>query len=306
MALLTSHALIVRNELPGWAFMWLMAWAIFFGCKFATWQRAWRPGARPAVGRSLGYLFAWPGMDAAAFLTQTERGHSCPQQVGLDNEASTNSKPWRVLGLLRTGMSALRSSATASILGGAIPIWVAARYGQGIQPLARGWVAMIGIVLFLHFGLFQLLALAWRRAGVNATPLMCRPLASTSLADFWSGRWNTAFNAVARDLVFRPLAPRLGGTAALIVVFLVSGLVHEAVISLPARAGYGLPTAYFALQAMGVALERNACGRRLGLGHGIRGWSFVMVCAGLPAFFLFHPPFVRNVILPMLDAIGAM
>jgi hypothetical protein len=165
---------------------------------------------------------------------------------------------------------------------------------------------MIGIVLLLHFGLFHLLALAWRRAGVNATPLMCRPLASTSLADFWSGRWNTAFNAVARDLVFRPLAPRLGGTAALIVVFLVSGLVHEAVISLPARAGYGLPTAYFALQAMGVALERSAWGRRLGLGHGIRGWSFVMVCAGLPAFFLFHPPFVRNVILPMLDAIGAM
>ena len=51
MALLTSHALIVRNELPGWAFMWLMAWAIFFGCKFATWQRAWRPGpARRSAG----------------------------------------------------------------------------------------------------------------------------------------------------------------------------------------------------------------------------------------------------------------
>jgi hypothetical protein len=104
---------------------------------------------------------------------------------------------------------------------------------------------------------------------------------------------------------FGPLARRLGPRIALISSFLLSGAVHELVISVPARGGYGLPTLYFALQGAGVLFERSRLGRMLGLGTGLKGWCFVALIAGPPAFFLFHPIFVRNVILPMLQAIGA-
>jgi len=59
------------------------------------------------------------------------------------------------------------------------------------------------------------------------------------------------------------------------------------------------------LQGMGVLLERSNAGRRLGLGHGFRGWMFMFIFTAAPAYWLFHPTFVQNVILPMLKTIGA-
>jgi hypothetical protein len=41
------------------------------------------------------------------------------------------------------------------------------------------------------------------------------------------------------------------------------------------------------------------------LGRGARGWFFTLVVTVAPLFWLFHPPFIHNVILPMLTAIGA-
>jgi Membrane bound O-acyl transferase family len=134
---------------------------------------------------------------------------------------------------------------------------------------------------------------------------MQAPIFATSLVEFWSTRWNTAFSDLAHDLAFRPLARRFGVTSATLGVFLISGILHDLVISLPARAGYGLPTAYFLFQGLAVLAERSTIGRARGLGKGFRGWLFTLVCAGGPAFWLFHPPFVTNVILPMLRAIGA-
>jgi hypothetical protein len=42
------------------------------------------------------------------------------------------------------------------------------------------------------------------------------------------------------------------------------------------------------------------------LGRGGRGWLFTFIVTAAPAFWLFHPSFIRNVILPMLHAIGAI
>jgi alginate O-acetyltransferase complex protein AlgI len=163
---------------------------------------------------------------------------------------------------------------------------------------------MVGLILFLHFGSFERLALEWRRRHVDVRPLMNRPLHASSLAEFWSSRWNAAFNAFARDLVFWPLARRYSAGVGAAGVFLISGLLHDAVISLPAGAGYGLPTAYFLLQGGATLFERSARGRSLGLGRGWRGRVFTIAITAVPAFWLFHPPFVRNVILPMLRAIS--
>ena len=90
------------------------------------------------------------------------------------------------------------------------------------------------------------------------------------------------------------------------MVFAASGLIHDLVISLPARAGYGLPTLYFLVQGAGVTLERSQFGKRFGLGRGVRGWCFMVVFLTLPIFGLFHPWFVLRVILPFMRAIHAL
>jgi hypothetical protein len=83
-------------------------------------------------------------------------------------------------------------------------------------------------------------------------------------------------------------------------------LIHDLLISVPARGGYGLPTAYFLLQGLGVLAEKSKPAARLGLACGWRGWCFTFLIAGPQAFWLFHPAFVHNVILPMLRAIGTL
>ncbi len=60
--------LVLQPALPAWGFMWAMAFAIFFGCKWLTWRKACEAGAQPNLWRSLTYLLAWPGMDAGEFL----------------------------------------------------------------------------------------------------------------------------------------------------------------------------------------------------------------------------------------------
>lgn len=173
------------------------------------------------------------------------------------------------------------------------------------HPLVAGWVGMIGAIFILHFGLFHVMSLIWRRAGVNAVPLMRNPLWAKSLAEFWGQRWNAAFHELAFRFAYRPLRRRMTPAMATLGVFGVSGLIHELVISLPARGGYGLPTAYFVLQGLGLVLDRTRFGRRIGLARGLRRRFFTIAITAVPAFYLFHPPFIRNVILPMLNAIGA-
>ena len=51
---------------PRWAFMWLLAFSIYVGCKWLTWRSALVNDV--PLWRQAGYLLLWPGMDAAAFL----------------------------------------------------------------------------------------------------------------------------------------------------------------------------------------------------------------------------------------------
>jgi hypothetical protein len=270
-----------------WIWMWATAGTLFAGCKWLTYRAAVRPRAAAAGGvgwpRACGYLLAWPGMDAHAFFFSTR------------TVAAAAARPALIEWL----------AASVKTLFGITLTWGVARAALPAHPLVAGWIGMIGIVFLLHFGVFHLLSLAWRQAGVDAEPLMRNPLRATSLAEFWGRRWNTAFHALATRFSFRPLRRVTSAATASVLVFLLSGLVHELVITLPARGGYGLPTAYFLLQALGLAAERSTQGRRLGLGRGWRGWIFTILVTAGPAFVLFPPVFIRNVILPMLSAVGA-
>ena len=274
-ALAVAVALAARW--PRWGLMWAVAAAIFVDCKWLTWRDGPRPGGPP--WRRAGYLLAWPGMDARVFLDPTRH----PPRPTAAEWLAASAKLAVGLGLL----------------------YGRPRWGSPRDPYLLGWVGMVGLVLCLHFGSFALLSCAWRRAGVEARPLMNRPLTSVRLADFWGLRWNTAFRDLTHRYLFRPLTRRLGGRGALWVGFGASGLVHDAVISLPAGGGYGGPTAFFLVQAAGLTAERTRAGRRLGLGSGWRGWAFTMACLLVPAPLLFHRPFVVGIVVPFMHAIGA-
>jgi hypothetical protein len=261
--------------------MWTIAFALYGASKWLTYWQVRGQFGEGADRRRLGYLFAWPGMDASAFLPYSD---ATPEPV--------SRFEWTIAGF--------------KLLLGVNLLWLVARRAWPDHPLAAGWLGMIGAVFILHFGVLHLLSLVWRSVGVNAIPLMRNPMRATSLGEFWGRRWNTGFHELASRFTFKPLRTSLGVKGAMLATFLVSGLIHELVISVPAGGGYGLPTGYFVLQGMGVAGERSAVGRLLGLGSGWRGWMLTVVFTAGPAFWLFPPPFVNNVILPMLAAIGAI
>ena len=141
--------------------------------------------------------------------------------------------------------------------------------------------------------------------GIDAQNLFELPALATSFAGFWGGRWNRAFRDLAHGFILRPLARRIGTGKATIAAFIASGLVHDLVISIPAGGGYGLPTAYFALQGLGLLVVRSRIGAHLGLRRGWRGWLFMAALTAGPVFWLFHPPFVERVVVPFLYVIGA-
>ncbi len=262
--------------------MWALTLAIFFGCKLLTWPAAL---TRP-TWKMAGYFLAWPGMDAEAFLGRRNVQSNVNRVLG----TNTGFKPWL--------------PALTKLCLGALLVSLAGTNYLELGPLMTGWMGIAGVITTLHFGVGDLLALGWRRLGVNCTPLMLSPIRATSLAEFWGRRWNTGFSRLAREFLFKPLAKRWGIPAATVLIFVVSGLIHELVISVPARGGYGLPTIYFAIQGLGMLVERSKFGDFLGLGSGFRGWMFTAILLIAPLCCLCPPVFIQNVILPMLHVIG--
>lgn len=168
------------------------------------------------------------------------------------------------------------------------------------------WLAtiplLIGLSMLLHFGLFNILAGMWRALGVDCRPLFRSPAMASNLNDFWSLRWNLGFSEMAAIAIYRPVFRIFGRKAALAATFLFSGLVHELAISLPVRAGFGLPMTYFILQGLLVLFETALhhsgfpINRRPWLG---RLWVWFWIVAPLP--ILFHRPFLSGVIWPLIE-----
>ncbi|MGE0609262.1 MAG: MBOAT family protein [Pirellulales bacterium] len=278
VALPAAAVWFVPPDWPRWAFMWLLAFAIFVGCKSLTWQSS-RAVAAP-WWLHVGYLLAWPGLDADAFL---QRRPAPPPDRPSPGE-------WLF--------------AAGKLAAGVLLLWLAGGWLPHGQTYLAGWLAMIGMILVLHFGLFHLLSCAWRRGGIQAQPLMDWPLASHSVSQFWGRRWNTAFRDLTHRFLFRPLSAKLGAKGALAAGFVFSGLVHDLVISLPAGGGYGGPTLFFLWQGGAIFAERSQTGRAIGLGRGWRGWTFTLLALLPPVCLLFHPPFVFNIVVPFLRVLA--
>ncbi|UUO05627.1 membrane bound O-acyl transferase family-domain-containing protein [Blastopirellula sp. J2-11] len=260
-------------QLSGWLLMWLLAVSIYLGCKWLAYSTTSVPST---MGRNLAYWLAWPGLDAPAFLRlETQSPIAVPQK-----------SEWFF-------------AALKTVFGGTLLV-AAIAWSDRLPPLAVGWLGMLGLIFSLHFGLFHGLSCWWRSRGVDAPRLMNAPLAATSISDFWGRRWNIAFRDLTHRFLFRPLAARLGPQWAVMLGFAFSGVVHDFVISYPAGDGYGWPTAYFLLQGCAILLERSRWGKQVSLHHGWRGKMFAAVVLITPLTWLFHRPFVENIIVPML------
>ena len=275
---LVAAAVVCREAFGSpWQFMWVLAFSIYAFLKWYTW---WQCKVESSWPRAVGYLLLWPGMNADKFLSPSP----------------ALSSPHYKQGLL----------ACARILAGIALLWWVLPWLTSLPATVVAWIGMIGVALILHFGLFDLLAYAWRSNGVAAERLMYHPMRSTSVASYWGRRWNTAFRDVTNQHLFRPLSRRFSPAVALLIAFFVSGLVHDLVISLPAGGGYGWPTLFFMIQAAALLFERSRFSKRIGLTRGVKGWAFTAAAILLPAPLLFHQPFLTNIVLPMLRDIGAL
>ncbi len=274
-ALPSAVSLLCAN-LASWLFMWSLTGAIYAGLKWLS-LFADLEFSKVSRDRVLQYLLGWPGMDARAFFAGT-----APQTK------------WTQAAF-----------ALLKMVFGAAMFWFIARLAID-RPLVTAWLGMVGVVFMLHFGLFHLVAIGWQYRGAGARPIMNAPILASSVSDFWSRRWNLAFRDVAHKFVFRPTVGRLGVAGGTVLVFLVSGLVHDVVISGSAGAGYGLPTLYFLLQAFGLLIEHSRLGRRIGLGKSMFGRLFAIVVVLGPVGLLFHGPFLQEVVLPMMRELSAI
>lgn len=253
----------------------LIALGLFALAKLATIVRARRDGVTAPPRRWLAFALAWHGMAPEEVVGATARAQPSASTARAPTEAALAAVR------LATGLALL-------ILAVALPTaW---------PDAVRGAVALSGFALALHFGVLRCTEAAWHARGVAVTPLMRAPQRARSLQDFWARRWNTAYAALARRVVFTPLRQRIGSRAAHLATFLVSGLVHELAISVPAGAGFGGPTAYFAIQGAGDLVQRRIA-LRSRLTSLVVTWSVVL--APLP--LLFHPPFLREVALPLTE-----
>ncbi len=187
---------------------------------------------------------------------------------------------------------------------GAALVWLAPHLLPAATPLAvRFWVALVGFALLALFARLDFDALIFRVLGFPVEKFWDNPVAAVTLGDFWGRRWNRLVSGLLRDVVFLPLARRVGARPALFAVFLYSGYYHEAV-SFLTGSGYGGPTLYFLIQYAGVAVENRRSVRRVLQAHPwlSRAWTAAVVVA--PLGLLVQPPLVEEYLLPMLIEAG--
>ncbi len=265
---------LVAREPPGVRMVALIAFALLTMKVIIVIEERARGMAPLTIGAWLCFAGAWLGMKPRLFV-------------------SAEAAPLPGAGAL------LVRGALHAILGATLVIIARVAWSNTHSRLLASVLLLPGLSLLLHFGLCNLLAGTWRFRGVACGALFRAPLMSQNLGEFWARRWNLAFFEMTTIAVYRPLAGRLGRRAGLMAGFGFSGLLHEMAISVPVRAGFGLPLCYFILHGGLVLVERalSNSGHRL-LGSPGRAWTLFWLGAPLP--ILFHRPFLAGLIWPLI------
>lgn len=258
---------LTASEPPGFRMIALIAFAMLpLKCIVVVEERA--SGMEPLPFRSwLEFAAGWLGMQPRLF-----------------------ARPRR--GPLRGSRTLLARGAAHLAIGAALVLAARLAWTSTHSRLLATLLVLPGLSIGVHFGLCNLLAGTWKTLGVACDALFRAPLRSVSLAEFWGRRWNLAFSEMTAIAVYRPLSPRLGRGPALYASFLLSGLLHEMAISVPVRAGFGLPLLYFAIQGALVLAERASASSAGRIG--------TLAALVLPLPILFHRPFLEGIVWPLI------
>lgn len=251
---------LFREEPPAWR---LAASSLFFLYMMKAAVLARTPGTKLGVVDRLAYFSVWPGMD--------------PERLARRKTPATGTGSRFGHGL---------TVALVGVVGG----FLLAVFYPRLSPTVVGWLGIAAMLTTVHLGFSDVLRASFQLLGRPVGPLFDRPLASRTLSDFWTRRWNLAYVEMNRRVFLPGLVGRLGLRRSVFAVFLVSGLLHEMAISYPAGGGWGLPMAYFAIQGVAVLAERR---------WRIRSRLFTWVIILIPLPLVFHEPFRRELIVPL-------
>jgi hypothetical protein len=119
--------------------------------------------------------------------------------------------------------------------------------------------AALPVLLVMSEFLVSLATVVWWPSGQRLPPIHCRLWLTRGLADFWGRRWNLWFSDWFRYAILTRLRRPV---FALILIFTISGVMHEWVINVPlyyltGRTLFGSMKVYFLLQAAGILVERR-------------------------------------------------
>lgn len=154
-----------------------------------------------------------------------------------------------------------------------------------LAPLP-GWIlgyCAVPLLLLMSELLHSVMTLLLLPTGQLLSPLHNRPWLAGTVSDFWAHRWNLWFSDWFRQVLFQSMRRR--PAAGLIVVFAVSGVMHEWANNVPlylltGRNLFGSQMLYFLLQAGGILLERRYLRRHTRL-KCVFTWLVVLVPAPL-------------------------
>ncbi len=224
-------------------------------------------------GGLLLYSYLWPGVDPRPFR----------ERQAMDASAAR----WFVFGFPTTAL-------------GVGTLFVLALKYEQLPLSVLGMAGAAALLTAIHLGFCDVLSCVIRLLGFPVTRLFHHPLMSRSLQEFWSVRWNRPFVEMNK-LLFRPaLGRRFSPATTIVLLFCLSGLLHELALSFTCGGGWGGPLAYFALQGALILVERR---------HRIKSWPSLVARIWTwfwllaPAPILFHPAFREEFILRMLAAL---
>lgn len=217
------------------------------------------------------YFFAWPGANMAPFKTRVEPSQEEAERLPLAR------------GLFRGAACAVAGLAVLLSLG-----W----FATNLNPQFLAWATIFALLLTIHFGVGEILPWGMYQLGFRVGPLFRFPLASESLPDFWSRRWNLAFVEMNSLLFLRPLRQRFGAKGAIFGTFVLSGVFHEIALSYPAGAGWGGPMLYFLLHGALCVWVAPRLGK---IGNRVLSWVAIL----LPLPLLFHTPVRAALVVPL-------
>lgn len=252
--------------------IWGRIFAVWIPCylAFKGWRLLYSPHAQTkqlGFWRSLGFLL-WLGMELEPW--------ELPHQPDL---------AWRKNLLVGTLWLSL------GLAIGLLAWWLPAP-SSDLWLLWRCWLALVGLVIGLFFGVTRLYLSLWQAFGWQVQPLFLQPIYAHSVSEWWGKRWNLAVHTVLSLVFWQPLKPIIGWRWAAAVVFIASGLLHELLLSYPAAGGWGWPLGYFIVQIGATSLERLRSVRAWLRQSDRRQASWTLSWIIIPAPLLFRPELI--------------